>query len=561
MTRQQRSRPVKRKLFPAARPMARKKAKRAAPKRVKTGAYAGSIIAAKPVPMTKRCVRIRERLFNETGGISAARRIWVGGNTIGDEQYVFSLFAEAVLEHLLSKTGDTRSDKERPNAAGILKEMNITFTKDENRLTSTTFANESPPTRSMRYVVEAESSSFNGIVYNNIVGATPNLVYLDGSASASTQRGLRDVLFDMALSGYYPEQLFAFRTGFPAGGDPPVLGNNIHEIYRDTQFGKASLKMTIGGVHKFQNITPADHGTTNEGYNANAIDANPLQGKIYTFSKLAPTWNKGWLADQTSGTQVTLNLFSGRPYSRNQWDYKMIGTAADTATDGIVLPNLNEFKLPPLRPRSIFSNVKTSGRVSIPPGGFKTFSTKFSYVGSISRFARDITQQNSYEPVSGRPEISTGKFPSLGDSFMMCLTPAMTSSGESVNLAFDYQKDGQAYIKKYTMGTMPTTNIVPQGGPAPDDITDTYPGPYTATPTTSGNNYWEWTITDSAGAQPPYGVRATIEKIYSYPPAVYQAVTATANGSPETGLIWVTNSGTPSPTFSPNYGTFRKPYP
>lgn len=431
-------------------------------KRVKVGSYAGPIIAAKRVPMTKRCVRIRERLFNDIGGITASRRIWVGGNTVGDEQYLFSLFSEAVLEHILSKIGDTRSDKEKINSVGFLKEFRIRFAKAENRLTNALPGStiDNPPTREMRYVVETSSSSFNGIVYNNIVGATPNLVYLDESVTASTVRGLRDVMFDMAISGYYPEALFVFRTGFTAGSDPAVLGNNIHEIYRDTQFGKSVLHMSISGVHKFQNITPADHGTTDDGYNANAIDANPLQGKVYTFRHLAPLWNKGWLGDQTQPIQQECNQFSGRPYNRTEWDYKMLSGPADSASAGIDMPNINEFKLPPSRPRSIFSNVKTCDPVSIPPGGFKSFKTKFSFTGSISRFARDVTQQTGI--VDGIfPQNSTGKFPTIGDSFLMCLTPAMTSANESVNLAFDYEKDGQAYIKKYVMGTMPTTNIIP----------------------------------------------------------------------------------------------------
>lgn len=435
-----------------------KKTKQRATKRVKTGAYAGPIIAAKSVPMTKRCVRIRERLFNLTGGITAARRIWVGGNTIGDEQYLFSLLSEAILEHILSKIGDTRADKEKVNTVGFLKQIVIRFMKDEHRLSAASpgTAADNPVTREMRYVVEDPSSSFNGIVYNNIVGATPNLVYLDGATSPVSQRGLRDVVFDMAISGYYPEGLFVFRT------NDSGTSTHLHEIYRDTMFGKSSLSISIGGVHKFQNITPADHATDlGAGYNANAIDANPLQGKIYTFGHLAPKFNKGWVGDQTASVKTEAYKLSGRPYSRAEWDYKMIGVQGDSASAGIDMPNINEFKLPPLRPRTMFSNVKTSDRVSIPPGGFKSFKTRFTFKGSISRFVRDITQQSALSDDGVLPKESTGKYPSLGDSFLMCLTPAMTSAGESVSLAFDYQKDGQAYIKKYTMGTMPTTNIIP----------------------------------------------------------------------------------------------------
>lgn len=417
-------------------------------KRVKTGAYAGQLIASKPVKITKRGVRIRERYAAPGGTVSDTNRLWTGGNTIGDEQFFFSLVAEAMMQHILTRINDTRSDKDHTVVSGFLERIEVQFMREAQQYGGVASS------RGVIYDIFTTSNSFNGMVYNNIVGATPNETFYDGAAGV-TNLGMRDWLYDMAIEGYYPTKLFLYRTD---GASPP----NRHEILRDTQFAKANIKIDIKGLHKFQNVTPADHVDSAQ-YNANAIDSNPLSGKIFTFRNLAPRFNLGWLSSQSSSAQTTMQRLSGRPVNRNTWDYKQI-SGLDDAAAGIGLPVINEFKLPPLRPRTIFSNVKTSDAISIPPGGFKTFKTRFTFDGSLFRLIRDITQV-TINPVDKSPNenVDSGtKYPSLGSSFVLCLTPTMKTGvgGDSVTCGFDFTKDGQAHMTKYSAGTMPTTNVV-----------------------------------------------------------------------------------------------------
>jgi hypothetical protein len=239
-------------------------------------------------------------------------------------------------------------------------------------------------------------------------------------------------------------------------------GFGTHEILRDTQYGRSNIKMSIAGLHKFQNVTPADNVDAAQ-YNANAIDANPLSGKIYTFRNLAPRFNPGWLTSQSVATQSELERMAGRPANRVHWDYKQLSSGDSAA--GVAMPSINEFKLPVLRTRAVFSNAKTSTNISIPPGGFKIFKTRFTYDGTIVRLLRDITQvMQQTGSMTGTPNQtnSGADYPSLGDSFLLCLTPSMKTGGadDAVTLGFDFTKDGQAYMTKYTAGTMPTTNVV-----------------------------------------------------------------------------------------------------
>ena len=409
--------------------------------RVKTGSYAGLLIASKPVTVTKRGVRIRERYAATGGVISDTRRLWTGANTIGDEQFLFSLIAEAMMENILRSIKDTRSDKDKLTDVGFLSKIKMTFQRDALQF------GVAVPARTLEYDITGQSNSFNGMVYNNVFGAAHNISIVDGVTTTDIL-GLRDHLFDFATAGFYPEKMFLYRLD---------TGLATHEILRDTQFGRANIKVSISGLHKFQNVTPADNVDAAQ-YNANAIDANPLSGKIYTFRNLAPRFDAGWLTSQGAASITTLENMSGRPFNRNHWDYKQISDVTDSAA-GIGMPSINEFKLPVLRTRAVFANAKTSTNISIPPGGFKVYKTRFSYDGSIVRLIRDVTQVT----VRLSDTVNNGhKYPTLGDSFVLCLTPSMKTGGadDNVTLGFDFTKDGQAFMSRYTAGTMPTTNVV-----------------------------------------------------------------------------------------------------
>jgi hypothetical protein len=435
LMRSTRRRPVKSRAAP-------RRAKRTAKhktKRTKIGSYAGALIAAKPVKMAKAGARIRRRLFGQQ---IFDNRLWVGANNIQSEFYLFSLIAEGLMYHILKRLGDTRSDKEASVPTSFLTRLQLTFVRDESR------AGSSGVVSHYADIDMVQDTSFNGVVYNDqIISFNP--VTVDGVAQPQNT-GLNKLLFDQAVLGYYPEAVFAFR-GVP--GSPAALGP---EIMRDTQLGRANIKIDIAKTHKFQNVTPAtaDRGSGTSNYNVNAIDANPLEGRLMTFRNLCPTWNKGWIVRQGSDVN-TLENFSGRPRTTAQWDYKQLGSQAFAAS-GDSLPDINEFEAMPLRPSTIFANARLAGKVRFPPGGFKTFSTKFTYDGSLRTLCRDVTQVANVAD-----EGTASKYPPLGSSFMMCLLPTIkTVSNESITCAYDFVIDGKAHVTKYKGGTMPTTNII-----------------------------------------------------------------------------------------------------
>ncbi len=389
--------------------------------RVKIGSYAGQLIASKPVGVPKAAARIRNRVFGNNG--IQTNRAWLFGSTMGNEKFYCSLAAEAIVTHMLREIKDYRSDK-GSQASGSVYKYQVTFSPDDNVIGLGS-------SKEMVMFCTADSS-FDGMVYNPL-GVLGNTVQLDGVPVATvSERTLVAQLYIQATNGFYPSGLAVNRDAFTSDS----------WVYRDTQFGKATLSMNIRSDFKFQNVTP---GAGTSGDNINAIDANPLQGKIATFRNQSPTWNKGWLAQQLVGDQAILTDFSGRPQF-SQFDYKQTSTNPFTIVT-------EEQRAMPLKMRTVFGNAKTSTPVHFPPGGFKSYKTMFTFKGSMYKFMRDSTQvlDNS----------NRGKYPPLGDSFALCLVPTMKSvENEQIIVAFDYHRDGQCHITKYRGGTLPTTNQI-----------------------------------------------------------------------------------------------------
>jgi len=386
----------------------------------KIGSYAGQLIASKPVGVPKVAARIRQRVFGNSG--TATDKAWLFGSTMGPEAYFCRLAAQGIITHLLRECKDYRSDK-GSQVTGSIFRYEVQFSPSDAQ-------NGTGLARKMVMTLDADTS-FNGMV-DNPLGASGNSMTVDDvDVSVVDERNLVAQLFLQAVDGYYPTGLAANRDSFVSDS----------YVYRDTQFGKAQIAMNIKSDFKFQNITPATEA--GQAFNVNAIDANPLQGKIATFRNLNLKWNQGWLQQQAEEDVNTLTNFSGRPTALSSWDYPQTSFNPFTTVTA-------EQAAMPLRMRTVFANAKTSTAVYLPPGGFKVFKTGFSFKGSIYQFMRDTTQQPN-----------TGKYPPLGDSFALCLVPTMKSVvDEPVKVAFDYHRDGQCHIIKYRGGTLPTTNDI-----------------------------------------------------------------------------------------------------
>ena len=122
-------------------PGARKKHKAMRPKtsakkkpkgrKVVIGKDLGTIITGKSPGITKAGATIRQS-YHSDPSVSAANRLWIGGNSISDERFLLDLAVEGMVEHLLRRAGDTRSTKTQAYGTSpemIFHELQMVFCK------------------------------------------------------------------------------------------------------------------------------------------------------------------------------------------------------------------------------------------------------------------------------------------------------------------------------------------------------------------------------------------------------------------------------------------------
>lgn len=444
-----------------AAPKRRLAPKKRASKRRKTASTAGgAIITGKPVsiPATGSC--IRQTTYGEVDKQNVA---WLGASSTGSEKFFMSVIAEAMIAKILRECKDYRSDKDAMVETGfsLVDTIQVIFARAlvKEQVIGTDLQHK------VVMDVLTDGSSFNSMVYND--QAVKNFVSLDGNTYPGVvpKPGWNRILYDQAIQGYFPVHCTVLKG---AGGSPLQT-----MIYNDTQFGDMHVAMSVDGSHRFQNVTPANQpvgSTENNQYtdtNKNSISANPLSGKMYTFSNIAPKFNEGWLSRQGDQVIVNLNLNSGRPLGildrtlgndqSQVWNYAALSAYGAGSFPGTTM--IPEFERPPLRSATVFSNVKTTTSIRMSPGAIQTFRTKFTYDGTLRRLLSSLTQVcQGGQSTPASP--TAGKYPTLGDSFIMCLNPTMkTRPDELVSLGFQYTKIGKAFFTSKKGGYLPTTNL------------------------------------------------------------------------------------------------------
>ncbi len=133
-------------------------------RKVVIGKDMGLIITGKSPGITKAGAMIRQS-YHSDPSVESANRLWLGGNSISDERYLLDLATEGMIEHLLRRAGDTRSTKTQSIdfiSKMIFHELHMVFVRRPSIID--TLATQ--VTRTIRYIIQPGSSSFNGIVYN-----------------------------------------------------------------------------------------------------------------------------------------------------------------------------------------------------------------------------------------------------------------------------------------------------------------------------------------------------------------------------------------------------------
>lgn len=251
-------------------------------------------------------------------------------------------------------------------------------------------------------------------------------------ASDATYMGLamviRAQLREKAQEGYIPFEM--------------VLADHDGKAYR--QFNKMDELMVtlyMESHHKIQNLTAATAVSTGGAQtDVNAIDANPVQGRIYDFAHQTPRLSRAFVsqASQITGYQDIGKLSSSdASAANNNWGGSYIdtlwlrshGAAEPTASD-----TLYRTFLQPPQGAAVFSNCVGAKNVSMPPGGFYTVKRSHKVKASLKRILMSIVPIDP-DIVTSMELKGVASVPVVHKCFMLGVEPSVrTSPTEKVSL-------------------------------------------------------------------------------------------------------------------------------
>lgn len=374
----------------------RKLAVRSMPKN-RIGSSAGLIVSNQKVPRPKKgSVQYRRSVY---GTSSAQDKLWLGGSSIGEQSTHFKVIAHTILAHYLPKMGDFRATNTQQSifgASSVFKEFQVKY------------ASDMPPG-------SVSLSQFR----DGAVILDAGYEYMAATLGAE--------IAAQAIQAYYPTSIRFV--------NPDSSGNKLSDV----NLGRHTITVSCKGRFRFQNVTLPSDDTNN----INAVDANPISGKIYTFRNQAPLFSPGYV--QAAGT-VQQNGIKALQTVLTPFEMYGKGHKGDGAFDAITAP--------PLNPSSIWRNVSSTGNAVFPPGGFQTHTTSYLRSETIAKYCQNITQAAVVEATVN------AQYPPAGDAFMMCLRPTIKTSGETLKLAYDTEYIYTASIKRRKASPLQVVNLI-----------------------------------------------------------------------------------------------------
>lgn len=393
----------------AEKAVQRGKKNKAVPNSSRVGPFLGSIAATKPVKMVKGTTVYRSVHRQELGsgtGYAGGHSLWLGGSSVGTVSDNFNVVADALICHYLKRVKDHRSSRtQEPDAnvaERIWKQAHITFGRVGTNVTS-------------GYVAIVQNASINTLV--PLVAAELQTRWVEHS-----EVPIKMVIeTDISVPNY------------------PYAFNKV--IFRDDFMEKAVFTFSSKATYKINNTTLAGDGT--DGTNINAVDANPIDGRIYTFRNRVPIFSPTYLDNMDATTQGNLELIS------SMLETDETGIPIPQTAYGVRYNVLNqtsvpgELHAPVIRPAVVFNNCKTSTKVSFAPGGYKTFSMSYAHEGTLNSLFKHIMMQTMFAVTPTTQRIC----PPGADSFLICLKPTIRVSANN-NMALHTQAE---YVFKCNM--------------------------------------------------------------------------------------------------------------
>lgn len=337
---------------------------------------------------------------------STQKALWYGGSSLGSGHDAATVLADAMICHYLRRLNDNRSS--RSTAIGstpLWYQMDIYFgTVGEDKITTTD--------------LDTDSTTDN----------TKGLTITNSSVDVMVPILALKLEKMFITTGFVPIRV-VIRKPFPNGVSTGILD--------DTDCYRNQFSMSISGLFKIHNVSLPVNGDGDK----HAINAQPVDGKLYNFRNRVPIFHPSYLA----GVPAVPEIFKVSELTHNE-RLRQLPTGVKWESLNTTDANPPELQSPPLRPSVIFKNAASSEKVYMSPGALKFRKTYFSVEGNLMNIFKRIF-----------PHEEVRSIPPGGDCFLMCLKPTLkVSNDEKVKIDTEHSHVFKAHCKKAKMLYLPT---------------------------------------------------------------------------------------------------------
>lgn len=333
------------------------------------------------------------------GTVTGYNSVYHGYLTCGGKDFILRQYVECLLRSIILAQGITVRDRHSPlpwsSLAGKMEKIVLRFGRTEATGT---------------------------------VGLTDRTVLLGTALGYSTFDSLVDaMLLEFKVYTYSDRQDFVGWFLYEYQGD----STTSRAIKQDFSPSTAQFYCSVKSTFKIQNQTLNDSSNKS----TDVVDANPLEGKIYTFSSGPPR-----VRPQMFTASLQLDNFQ-----------------ADNNPNGLVLsPPKTEaiygvgrelFSPPP--GSQMFSNCTSTVKVHLEPGANKSVSSTFTFKGTVNQFFKRICGNQS-------------RF-TMGETTLIGLEPSMRSgpigsTPETVKIAYNLDKTATSFLSPRRVLIIPQSN-------------------------------------------------------------------------------------------------------
>lgn len=406
-------------------------------------------IKRKPNPMVSKGRYPAARVGNNMGTIAKGKRVkprnpgtvvahydqnlytqqtqcaYVGFWTAGNYDQIGLAYAGAVMRQIFAKCGAapvTWQGSYRPmqnQSAGTLQQgpQEIQFLFSKEHASS---------------ITDGTGAIVPGTTYHTYVMTVNQTSSFEVYAEA-----LRDQIRGRFDDGYLPAMWEAYMKA-PDDNARRMICSNKH-------WGEEMVDFDAATTIKIQNVTPASNligprsgeAYQAEMYNINDIAANPLQGKVYDFKNDTPRLAAGFKENYEMTTSSYQEI--GEIETKLHNDQFMLTSklrSGDTYS-GTLLGCMKQ----PFNSTSVFRNIDTIGKVSMPAGGYKSLVRKAHVKTNTRRFVTSLFTKamGSSSSTFAPHQPSKAQF---NKAIMVALEPALrTASGNEEFVALACNQD------------------------------------------------------------------------------------------------------------------------